>query len=51
MKERAVPHARERAIYLACQYPPEGLSKEEAVAEICDVLDSIGDECPECPPG
>jgi hypothetical protein len=30
--------------------PPEGLSREEAVAAIEGVLGSIGDTCPECPP-
>ena len=29
--------------------PPPGVSGPEAVAEIRDVLDSIGDTCPECP--
>lgn len=27
-----------------------GVAPDEAVAEIRDVLDSIGDTCPECPP-
>jgi len=44
------PTRRERAIALARQYPPAGVSADEAVAEIRDVLDSIGDTCPECPP-
>ncbi|MBR0931593.1 hypothetical protein JQ561_33710 [Bradyrhizobium diazoefficiens] len=47
--ERADPHARERAIDLARQHPPEGVSTSEAVAELRDVMDSIGDTCPECP--
>jgi hypothetical protein len=50
MQDRADPHARERAVALARQYPPDGVSADEAVAEIRDVLDSIGDTCPECPP-
>jgi hypothetical protein len=49
-KDRADPHARERAFDVARQYPPRGLSTEEAVSEIQDVLDSIGDTCPECSP-
>ena len=49
-QDRADPHARERAIYLARQDPPTGISAEEAVAAVRDVLDSIGDTCPECPP-
>ena len=50
MQDRADPHARERAVVAARQDPPPGLSPEEAVAEVRDVLDSIGDTCPECPP-
>ncbi|UPK31474.1 hypothetical protein [Bradyrhizobium sp. 195] len=49
-KDRADPHARERAIEIAREYPPEGLSPEEAVAEVREILDSIGDTCPECLP-
>ena len=49
-QDRADPHARERAIDLARQAPPTGISAEAAVAEVLDVLDSIGDTCPECPP-
>jgi hypothetical protein len=50
MQDRADPHARERAVAIARQAPPAGISADEAVAEIRDVLDSIGDTCPECPP-
>lgn len=50
MQDRADPHARERALEIARQEPPSGLSLEQAVAEIRDVLDSIGDTCPDCPP-
>jgi hypothetical protein len=40
MQDRADPHARERAFDIARQYSPaRGLG---------DVLDSIGDTCPEC---
>jgi hypothetical protein len=49
-QDRADPHARERAIDLARLAPPTGISAEKAVEEIRDVLDSIGDTCPECPP-
>jgi hypothetical protein len=45
-QDRADPHAR----HLARQDPPHGISPDEAAAEISDVLDSIGDTCPECPP-
>jgi len=50
MKERADPHARDRAFGIARTDHPEGLSPDEAVAIIEDVLSSIGDTCPECPP-
>jgi len=47
-KDRADPHAREYALAIAKQDPPDGLSPDQAVAEVCEVLDSIGDTCPEC---
>jgi hypothetical protein len=50
MQDRADPHARERALVIARQDPPFGVSPDEAVAAVRDVLDSIGDTCPECPP-
>ena len=50
MKDGADPHARERAFDIARQDPPDGLSVAMAIAEIEDVLNSIGDTCPECPP-
>jgi hypothetical protein len=50
MQDRADPHARERALDIARQDAPHGLSQADAVAEIEDVLASIGDTCPECPP-
>ncbi|NYG44864.1 hypothetical protein GGD67_002312 [Bradyrhizobium sp. IAR9] len=50
MQDRADPHARDRAFRLARQNPPAGISADEAVAEVREVLDSIGDTCPECPP-
>lgn len=49
-KDRADPHARERAFEIARRDPPPGVSPEQAAAEVRDVLDSIGDTCPECPP-
>jgi hypothetical protein len=49
-RDRADPHARERAVDLARQCAPDGVSADEAVAEVRDVLNSIGDTCPECPP-
>jgi hypothetical protein len=50
-RDRADPHAREHAVETARQHPPAGLSPDAAVAEVREVLDSIGDTCPECPPG
>jgi hypothetical protein len=35
---------------IARRDPPPGFSPEAAAAEIREVLDSIGDTCPECPP-
>ena len=49
IRDRADPHARERALELACEHPPMGMSSEQAVAAAVDVLDSVGDTCPECP--
>jgi hypothetical protein len=34
----------------ARQDPPSGISPEQPVAAVRDVLDTIGDTCPECPP-
>jgi hypothetical protein len=50
MQDRADPHARERAFEIARQDQPPGVSPDEAAAEVRDLLDSIGDTCPECPP-
>lgn len=49
-RDRADPHARDHAVEIARQDPPPGLSPDAAEAEVCEVLDSIGDTCPECPP-
>jgi hypothetical protein len=48
--DRADPHAREHAFDIARQDPPSGVSPDDAVAEVRQVLDSIGDTCPECLP-
>jgi hypothetical protein len=50
MQDRADPHAWERAINIAREDPPAGVSPDAAAAEVRDVLSSIGDTCPECPP-
>jgi hypothetical protein len=49
-QDRADPHARERALEIARKDPPDPLSAQTAAAAIAEVLDSIGDTCPECPP-
>ncbi|TKV73668.1 hypothetical protein FDV58_36265 [Bradyrhizobium elkanii] len=49
MQDRADPHAWDRAFDFARNDPPAGVSPDEAEAEIREVLDSIGDTCPECP--
>jgi len=48
-KDRADPHARDRALDMARQDPPTGVSAQAAAVAIAEVLDSIGDTCPECP--
>jgi hypothetical protein len=50
MRDRADPHARERALLVARRDPPPDVSPDEAVAAVTNVLASIGDTCPECPP-
>jgi hypothetical protein len=50
MKDRADPHARERAIEIASERLLLGLSQGKAVAAVRDVLNSIGDACPDCSP-
>ena len=50
MQDRADPHARERAVAIAQEDPSAGVSPDVAVAAIREVLDSIGDTCPECVP-
>jgi hypothetical protein len=49
-KDRADPHANDRALDMARQDPPPGVSPQAAAVAIAEVLDSIGDTCPECPP-
>lgn len=50
MRDHADPHARDHAIDIASHEPPPGLTPDAAVVEVREVLDSIGDTCPECPP-
>ncbi len=49
-KDRSDPHARDHALDIARHHPAPGLSPDAAEAEVREVLDSIGDTCPECPP-
>ena len=49
-QDRADPHARDRALDIARQDPPANVSAQTAAAAITEVLDSIGDTCPECRP-
>jgi len=48
MQDRADPHVRQRAFDIVRRDPPAGVSPQEAGAEVREVLDSIGDTCPEC---
>jgi hypothetical protein len=50
MLDRADPHGRERAFEIARRDPPAGVSLDEATDAITEVLNSVGDTCPECPP-
>jgi len=50
MRDRTDPHAREHAFEIASENPPAGVSRDQAVAAVGSVLNSIGDTCPECPP-
>jgi hypothetical protein len=49
IQDRTDPHARERAFELAHQDPPAGVSPKAASLALVEVLESIGDTCPECP--
>ena len=49
-KDRADPHACDRALLVASRVPPPGVSADQAVDAVRDVLDTMGDTCPECPP-
>jgi hypothetical protein len=49
-KDRTDPHTRELAIVVARQDPPPGIAPDAAVAAVRNVLNSVGDDCPECPP-
>jgi hypothetical protein len=48
MQDRADPHAHARALRIGRDNPPPGLSPDEARSAIEDVLDGIGETCPDC---
>jgi len=48
MKDRADPHARDEAFRKAGEEAFAGLSPDQAVAFVRDLLNSIGDTCPDC---
>jgi hypothetical protein len=50
MQDRADPHARQRAFDIAREERLPGVSPQAAAVAIAEVLDSVGDSCPECPP-
>jgi hypothetical protein len=50
MIDRADPQAQDRASDIARRDPPPGISRKAAAVVIAEVLESIGDTCPECPP-
>ena len=48
MLDRADPHARGRAFDIARRDPSPGISAAEAAVALAEVLESVGDTCPEC---
>jgi hypothetical protein len=50
MRDRSDPHDCEQALLVARQDPPPGVSPDDAIAVVRDLLNSTGDTCPECPP-
>jgi hypothetical protein len=48
-KDRTDPHAREEAFRIAREDPLPGLSPQQAVDAVREVLGTVGDCCPECP--
>jgi hypothetical protein len=47
-KDKTDPHAREEALQVARNEPLAGWSPNEAVAAVHEILNSVGDTCPEC---
>jgi hypothetical protein len=50
MIDRAGPQAHDRALTVARYDPPFDVAADGAIAAVRDILASIGDTCPECPP-
>jgi hypothetical protein len=48
MKDRTDPHALDEARKIAGQEPFPGTTPAQSIAAIDDVMNSIGDACPEC---
>ena len=48
MQCRGDPEARAEAFEIAHSHPLAGISPEDAVAAVHDVLGNIGEVCPEC---
>jgi hypothetical protein len=48
MQCRGDPDARRRACEAAKEHPPAGLTAEDAVAALHNVLAAVGDACPDC---
>jgi hypothetical protein len=48
MKDLTDPHALEHAREIARHEPFRGTSSEQSLAAIDEVMNSIGDTCPEC---
>lgn len=48
MQCRGDPEARMAAFNAAREEPPAGLSADDAVATLRDLLGGMGDTCPEC---
>lgn len=48
MKDRTDPHALEQAREIARQEPFPGTSSEQSLAAMDEVMNSVGDACPEC---
>jgi hypothetical protein len=48
VKDRTDPHARTEAFRIAADCPFPGKTPDQATLALNDILESIGDTCPEC---